>query len=78
MHFVLFFAYKFDVFCTVSGITMLGRKDGKIKKRPGMPLKVKWRLGAVPKAYELTKNNKPDQINSVKFLNLTNPILDFN
>ena len=35
------------------GKTFLGRRDWTIKKFPGMPLKVKWLLGAVRKAYEL-------------------------
>ena len=35
------------------GLTFLGLSDWTIKILSGMPLKLKWRLGAVPNAYEL-------------------------
>ena len=35
------------------GITILGKRDRAIEKLPETTVKVKWRLGAVPQAYEL-------------------------
>ena len=48
----MYSTYVVQVFLV--GITFLGRRDLTIKKLPGMPLKIKWRLGTIPKAYELT------------------------
>ena len=41
------------------GITFLGGRDWVIKTKPEMTLNVKWRLGAVPQAYELRRRFEP-------------------
>ena len=49
-----FEANLYSTYVVQVGITFLGRRDLTIKKLPGMPLKIKWRLGTIPKAYELS------------------------
>ena len=45
---------KYVIKVVLAGITYLGRSDLAIKELPGMSFKVKWRLSAVPKAFELS------------------------